>query len=116
MAAHGWWAHNIAQNRTGQPADIIAIKKELPVLIDCKDCAGNIFALSRIEANQEAAMIRWEVTVNEHCYFAVRLNTGEIYMIPFVDLYSRERHGKRSITEKEFPKFKTFKEWLEKFE
>jgi Holliday junction resolvase len=116
LAEHGWWAHNMAQNQTGQPADVIAVKNGIPVLIDCKDCANNIFTLSRIEANQEGAMTRWEATGNEHCYFAMRLNTGQIYMVHFDDLCLRELYGEGSITEKEFSEFKTFKQWVEEFE
>ena len=37
LAEHGWWAHNMAQNQTGQPADVIAVKNNIAVLIDCKD-------------------------------------------------------------------------------
>ena len=96
LAEHGWWAHNMAQNQTGQPADVIAVKNGIPVLIDCKDCANNIFTLSRIEANQEGAMTRWEATGNEHCYFAMRLNTGQIYMVHFDELCLRELYGEGS--------------------
>ena len=59
LAEHGWWAHNMAQNQTGQPADVIAVKNNIAVLIDCKDCENNRFPLSRIECNQEGAMTLW---------------------------------------------------------
>ena len=36
LALHGFWAHNMAQNQVGQPADVIAVKNGIPVLIDCK--------------------------------------------------------------------------------
>lgn len=35
LALHGFWAHNMAQNQVGQPADVIAVKNGIPVLIDC---------------------------------------------------------------------------------
>lgn len=41
LAEHGFWAHNMAQNQAGQPADIIAVKDGWAVLIDCKLCSGN---------------------------------------------------------------------------
>ena len=33
LALHGFWAHNMAQNQVGQPADVIAVKNGIPVLI-----------------------------------------------------------------------------------
>ena len=57
LALHGFWAHNMAQNQVGQPADVIAVKNGIPVLIDCKECETNRFPLSRIEGNQEGAII-----------------------------------------------------------
>ena len=59
LAEHGFWAHNMAQNQVGQPADVIAVKNGIPILIDCKECETNRFPLSRIEGNQEGAMTRW---------------------------------------------------------
>lgn len=29
LAEHGWWAHNMAQNQVGQPADVIAASRLL---------------------------------------------------------------------------------------
>lgn len=78
LALHGFWAHNMAQNQVGQPADVIAVKNGIPVLIDCKECETNRFPLSRIEGNQEGAMTLWEQTGNEHCYFAMKLKDGRI--------------------------------------
>ena len=69
LAECGWWAHNLAQNQTGQPADVIAVKNNIAVLIDCKDCENNRFPLSRIECNQEGAMTLWEQRGNAYCAF-----------------------------------------------
>lgn len=32
LAKNGFWAHNLAQNQTGQPADIIAVKNGMAVI------------------------------------------------------------------------------------
>lgn len=49
----GFWTLNIPKNNMGaQPFDIIAIKDERVLAIDCKVCEGNRFPLSRIEDNQ----------------------------------------------------------------
>ena len=116
LALHGFWEHNMAQNQVGQPADVIAVKNGIPVLIDCKECETNRFPLSRIEGNQEGAMTLWEQTGNEHCYFAMKLKDGRIYMVSFDELMLRQLYGEGTITEKEFPQYKTFRQWVEEFE
>lgn len=64
LAEQGFWAHNLAQNQVGQPADVLAVRDNIAVLIDCKVCSNNRFPLSRIEPNQEAAMTMWEAQGN----------------------------------------------------
>lgn len=115
LAEHGFWAHNMAQNQVGQPADVIAVKNGVPILIDCKECETNRFSLSRIEGNQEGAMTRWEQTGNEHCYFAMKLRDGSIYMVHFDELSTRQLYNEGTITENEFSQYKTFQEWVEEF-
>lgn len=78
---YGFWVHNMAQNKAGQPADIIAVKNKKAYLIDCKECKNNIFPFSRIESNQHTAMKLWKYSGNGHGVFALRLNDGRIYMI-----------------------------------
>jgi Holliday junction resolvase len=112
LAEHGWWAHNMAQNQVGQPADVIAVKDNTAVLIDCKVCANNRFPLSRVECNQEGAMTLWEQRGNAYCYFAMKLADGSIYMVSFDELCLRELHGLGTITEKDFPNYLTFDQWL----
>ena len=58
LAEQGFWAHNLAQNQVGQPADVLAVRDNIAVLIDCKVCSNNRFPLSRIEPNQEAATLK----------------------------------------------------------
>lgn len=112
LAENGWWSHNLAQNQIGQPADVIAAKNGVPVLIDCKVCQNNRFPLSRIEGNQEGAMTMWEARGNEHCYFAMKLSDGRIYMVSFDELSLRQLYGEGTIMEKDFSQYRTFEEWL----
>ena len=56
LASKGFWVHNMAQNKDGQPADVIAVIDGYPFLIDCKVCAHDKFPLKRIEENQRNAM------------------------------------------------------------
>ena len=37
LAEQGFWAHNLAQNQVGQPADVLAVRDNIAVLIDCKE-------------------------------------------------------------------------------
>ena len=59
LSKNGFWVHNMANRKNGQPADVIAAKDGLAYLFDCKDCANDVFQLSRIEENQKAAMEKW---------------------------------------------------------
>lgn len=91
LFAHGFWVHNLAQNQTGQPADVIAVKNRNAYLIDCKVCSTTRgFALSRLEENQDLSMTLWEECGNGEGWFALLL-AGEIYMIPhmFIQVYSK---------------------------
>lgn len=79
---YGFWAHNLTQNRAGQPADVIAAKDGTAVLIDCKDCEQNKFDLKRVEDNQITAMRLWEECGNDQGWFAIKIN-DEIYMTSY---------------------------------
>jgi Holliday junction resolvase len=61
---NGFWAHNMAQNAAGQPADVIAVRNEKSYIIDCKVCSNGRFPLSRIEDNQHLSMKLWEESGN----------------------------------------------------
>ena len=112
LADNGFWAHNLAQNQTGQPADVIAVKNDIAYLIDCKVCLNDRFPFSRIEDNQEGAMTLWEMRGNANCYFALKDSQENIYMVHFDDLQARQMvYGQVSITD--FTELQTFKEWLE---
>ena len=73
----------MALNKSGQPADIIAVKNKTAYLIDAKVVSSQRgFALSRVEENQDLAMDLWNQRGNGQGWFALKLLTGEIYMIP----------------------------------
>ena len=61
---NGFWTHNLAQNASGQPADVIAARNGKTYLIDCKVCSNRGFALSRMEENQDLSMELWKDTGN----------------------------------------------------
>lgn len=91
----GFWAHNMAMNRSGQPADVIAVRDGKSFLIDCKDCANKTFPFKRIEENQHLSMNRWKECGNGTGWFALRLD-GEIYMVAMSSMMSISRELKVS--------------------
>ncbi len=113
LAKNGFWAHNMAQNQAGQPADIIAVKENVAYLIDCKLCSSNYFPLSRVECNQETAMSLWQDCGNTFCFFAIKLPSGEIYMLPFEVFIHVKDMGMRILKEIHMSALPTLPQWLE---
>ena len=100
LSAYGFWCHNLAMNKAGQPADIIAVKNKIAYLIDAKVCSNKGFALSRVEENQELAMTLWGERGNGQGWFAIKLPTEEIYMIPHILIRAyRENQSSLSFSE-----------------
>ena len=91
LSEHGFWTHNMAMNKAGQPADIIAVRNKVAYLIDAKVCSSRGFALSRMEENQELAMELWNSCGNGQGWFAIKLPTNEIYMIPHICIQAYKR-------------------------
>ena len=91
LSEYGFWTHNLAMNKAGQPADILAVRHKIAYLIDAKVCSNNGFALSRVEDNQELAMSLWNERGNGQGWFALKVPTGEIYMIPHFCILAYKR-------------------------
>ena len=79
----GFWVHLITPARyTGsQPADIIAVKDNKTILIDCKTCSTNLFPLSRVEQNQRLAYKRFKECGNTEYFLAIKYDE-KIYLVP----------------------------------
>lgn len=83
LSEYGFWTHNLAMNKSGQPADVIAVRNGKAYLIDAKVVSSNRgFPLSRVEDNQDLAMDLWNDKGNGQGWFAFKLPTNVIYMIP----------------------------------
>ena len=80
LSDHCFWAHNLAQNSAGQPADVIAVKDGEAFLIDCKVCSQGKFQYSRIEENQDLSMEMWRDCGNGIGLFALKFDEM-IYMV-----------------------------------
>ncbi|MBR1732161.1 MAG: Holliday junction resolvase RecU [Alloprevotella sp.] len=114
LAANGFWAHNMAQNHDGQPADVIACINDTPFLIDCKVCANDTFPVSRIEDNQHTAMQLFEAKDNSCAYFALKLSNGDIYMHHYEGLKYFEEHGGKTLTRQQIiDGGDKFEDWVE---
>ena len=75
LSEYGFWTHNLTMNKAGQPADIVAVKNKIAYLIDAKVCSNDIFPLSRVEENQDLAILFLTATMSAGCpaLFIVRL-------------------------------------------
>lgn len=104
LAEHGYWVHVMQQNKSGQPADIIAVKGKFHTLIDCKVISDDKgFPFDRIEENQRYAMRLFTKRGNELCYFALKLPDETIRMVSLSRLETLKCRGKKRIADKELP-------------
>ena len=106
LADAGYWVHNFANRKNGQPADIIAVKNCGAYLIDAKVCTLGIFTFRRIEENQRYAMDAWILSGNIDPYFAVKCK-DEIYMVSYVTIKDLERRGKKQLNFEDMNKYGT---------
>lgn len=84
----GFWVHNFAQNSSGQPADVIAVKNGKAYLIDCKVCEKDEFPFHRIEPNQHLSMKMWCRCGNAQAWFALKMKDGSVWMMSYPLLQS----------------------------
>ena len=103
LAEDGFWVHVFQQNKSGQPADIIAVKGKFHTLIDCKICDSGYFSFERIEENQRMAMSSFTRKSNELCYFALKLPDGSIRMVSLSRLVTIMGRGRKRLAEKDMP-------------
>lgn len=97
LAGRGFWVHRLQDNQNGQPCDLIACRNGQAWLIDCKNCQGDFFQLSRMEENQRNAMTLFRSTGNRGGLFAIRFSSGRIYMIPYQRLIEQEQMGMKRL-------------------
>lgn len=86
LKQHGWWVHFLSPNEKGQqPFDIIAVRDDVPIAIDCKTSAKRVITMRRLEEDQKTAFNLWLARGNTRAFIAVKYN-GKVYMIPFTYL------------------------------
>ena len=106
LADAGYWVHNFASKKTGQPADIIAVKNGKAYLIDAKECTREIFPLKRMEYNQELSMGLWIECGNTIPYFALKAR-NEIYIVAYTIVMELIRNGKKQLNLEDMNKYGT---------
>lgn len=113
---NGYWSHNLKQDNSGQPADVIAVRNKVAYLIDAKDCSSKGFDLRRVEDNQILAMRMWHECGNGQGWFALRV-AEEVYMLPYPIIMMFKQGTRSSIPLAEIPKIAiTLREWVNRCE
>ena len=114
LYAYGFWVHRLTQDSAGQPADVIAVKNKTAYLIDCKDCSAKGFDLRRVEENQITAMQLWNECGNGQGWFAIKIPTGDIYMLPLFTVLAY-KYTQSSLSYAEIHEHgKLFEAWVRK--
>ena len=104
LADSGYWVHNFANRKNGQPADIIAVKDGGAYLIDAKVCSYEVFPFKRIEENQYLAMDMWIECGNVSPQFALKCR-NEIYMVSYSTIKDLMRKGKKQLNFEDMNKY-----------
>ena len=91
LSKEGYWVTNITPKRHigSQPCDLIAIKNNKTILIDCKTSKTHLFPISRIEENQWQAYKKYKKCGNSNFVLAIKYE-NKIYIIP-LDIIKKER-------------------------
>lgn len=93
MAQGGYWAHRIVPDARGaQPFDVIAVKNDMAVAIECKTLAETekYFPISRLEDNQKFAFEYWCKRGNRGAFVAVKWK-DTIKFIPWQELRQKRK-------------------------
>lgn len=81
LQKHGYWCHRMKATKSGQPCDIVAIKRNRGILIDAKHCCYPNLNTKRIEPNQRACF-EYASGMGIECGFAIYFE-GNFYWLPW---------------------------------
>lgn len=108
---NGYWVTLLTASRTGQPADIIAIRDSEVALIDAKYCSKDRFDFKRIEPNQVRAMNLLEKkSVYAVIVFVLGMSTGN-YVVAWYRIKELMAKGVKSISLADCKELITLEEW-----
>lgn len=93
LSDKGYWVTFLTpkQNIGSQPCDLIAIKDDKPILIDCKTCNTHLFPIKRIEENQRQAFKRYSKCGNTKFILAIKYD-NKIYEINIKDIDFKQKN------------------------
>jgi len=93
LKSRGYWVafQTPKQHIGSQPCDLIAIKNNEHMLIDCKTCSTHLFSLSRVEENQRQAFKRYSECGNTNFILAIKYN-DKIYEINLNDIDFKQKN------------------------
>lgn len=115
LSMYGFWCHNMAANAAGQPADVLAAKNGKAYLIDCKVCSTDKgFDLRRMEENQDLAMELWRDCGNGPGWFAMKLPSDDIIMLPHLVVKAWEFNHSYLTLAEIFEMGKPIEKWVMK--
>ncbi len=91
LSKDGYWVTLLTpkQHVGSQPCDLIAIKDNTPILVDCKTCKTHIFQLRRIEANQWQAHKKYQECGN--CNFVLAIKYNEKIFVIDLDVIDKNK-------------------------
>lgn len=115
LSRQGFWCHLMTQSKAGQPADLIVAIGKYHSMIDCKVISNSGgFPFDRAEDNQRNAMMRFLDRANFPCWFALKLQSGEIRMFCHLTLLMLEKEGIKSLHKNEIEnRTMALEEWVE---
>ncbi len=93
LKSRGYWVTFLTPKRHvgSQPCDLVAIKNDKAILIDCKTCKTHLFPISRIEENQRQAFKRYLKCGNTTFILAIKYN-NKIYEINMKNIDFKQKN------------------------
>ena len=98
MAKNGWWCHLFAYKSEGQPCDVVALKNNVPLLIDVKHCEKDRFSFDNIRPNQRNCFQLAYNKGNTNCGFAIYFEHQHCWKwLEYREVVNLESFGYKSI-------------------
>ncbi len=93
LKSRGYWVTFLSPKKYigSQTCDLIAIKNDKAILIDCKTCKTHLFPISRIEENQRQAFKRYLKCGNTTFILAIKYN-NKIYEINMKNIDFKQKN------------------------
>lgn len=97
LASEGWWCHCFAYKPEGQPCDVVALKNNVPFLVDVKHCAEDRFSFNNIQPNQKNCFKLAYQRGNKNLGFCVYFAKYGWKYIHYLTVERLEKEGCKSI-------------------